>query len=230
MGKMAVNQSRLQEKKKKEKGRKEVPTNKTPGTGCGTRPSLSVPQTATTLFSQPTARLEEIRSRFRQSRSQQKTKLSIETRRTHRLPLSPTRRKEIVVQSCRGWHREHAVVPAERAALGQTQLHGPTSVSTPAKQSCVLPEEAGRAWPTPLQNLGQAPKSTNSFGPTQELCEGCPVGRAPCAAPQTPQKTQPHFTSMASRGSLEKTSGSRSGHVGKAQRRRREHLVTRASA
>lgn len=61
MGKMAVNQARLQKKNNNQ----EILSNKTQCKGCGTELSLSVPQTATTVFSQPTARLDEIRSRFK---------------------------------------------------------------------------------------------------------------------------------------------------------------------
>lgn len=61
MGKMAVDQVRLQKKKINQ----EILSNKNQRKGCGTELSLSVPQTATTVFSQPTARLEKIRSRFK---------------------------------------------------------------------------------------------------------------------------------------------------------------------
>lgn len=43
----------------------EILSNKSQGKGCGTELSLAVPQTATTVFSQPTARPEEIQSRFK---------------------------------------------------------------------------------------------------------------------------------------------------------------------
>lgn len=62
MGKMAVNTARLQKRNLKNQ---EILSNKSQRRGCGTELSLPVPQTATTVFSQPTARLEEIRSRFK---------------------------------------------------------------------------------------------------------------------------------------------------------------------
>lgn len=58
---VAVNQAGLQKKKINQ----EILSNKSQGKGCGTELSLAVPQTATTVFSQPTARPEEIQSRFK---------------------------------------------------------------------------------------------------------------------------------------------------------------------
>lgn len=115
MGKMAANQSRLQKKKKKT-GRKELPTNKTPGTGCGTELSPGATNCHDCVFPahcQAGGNSEQVQGRAEAS-SKQSSPLKCAA---HADCRSPPREERKTWFSCAGGGTENALWCLERGQL-----------------------------------------------------------------------------------------------------------------